>query len=200
MFHLLHKLAANPFIYDAIQEAVGASIVRNNIKKQIDTHLKKQFCPKVLDLGGGTGLARKLFPADSKYISIDLDIQKLEGFQNKAVDGMALLGTITECPIKSQSIDLMLCCAVFHHLSNDLLPFVMQESMRVLKHDGTFIILDPVFAPQNLPGRILWSLDRGSYPRKLDVLLSTLDQYAQVMHWESFKILHRYFLCILRPK
>jgi hypothetical protein len=41
-------------------------------------------------------------------------------------------------------------------------------------------------------GRVLWRLDRGSYPRSAEELQEKLERKFKVIHWEKYSIYHEY--------
>ncbi len=191
---ILHRIVAIPFVYDLLQFAVGASIVRERLKKRLLNIVSRAW---VVDIGGGTGLNRVLFN-DVRYLCLDNDPVKLSGFSQKLVDGDALLGDASQMPIQTSSVDVVICSFVVHHLPDDVFPKFVQEALRILKPTGQLVILDPVWAPKRMIGRLLWKYDRGSYPRPAQVLHETLSRYGQEVHWEEFAILHRYIIGIFK--
>ena len=54
------------------------------------------------------------------------------------------------------------------------------------------ILLDAVLNKQRLAGRILWKLDRGSFPRAEEDLRKRLEDRFKVIHWDKFAIYHEY--------
>lgn len=191
---ILHRIVAIPFIYDLLQMAVGAKIIRTRLKQRL-THIAQNAL--VVDIGGGTGLNRTLF-GDIDYICLDNDPVKLKGFSQKMVDGEAILGDATQMPIESACVDVVICSFVVHHLPDEVFPKFVQESLRILKPTGKLVILDPVWAPKRLAGRLLWKYDRGSYPRTAQTLHETLSRYGKQTHWEEFAIFHRYIIGIFQ--
>ncbi|MCU0481341.1 MAG: class I SAM-dependent methyltransferase [Anaerolineae bacterium] len=192
---LIHRIVAIPLIYDLIQTLVGAKQVRQRLQRQL-TGLNQNAV--VMDIGGGTGLNRALFPDHIRYICLDNDPVKLSGLMQKEVDGHALLGDAGKMPIPTGSVDMVICTSVTHHLLDDVLVQFFQEAMRVLKPDGRFVVLDAVWLPNRIPSRILWKYDRGSFPRPAQTLHDTLSQYGKELHWEEFTILHRYIIGIFK--
>lgn len=190
---ILHRIVANTWIYDHAQLLVGARQVHNHIAAQI-----AYLCSAtvVLDLGGGTGTLRRLWPATRAYICLDIDLQKLRRFKRKYPDGIALLSDATHSPIRSGSVDVVLCMVVAHHVPDSLLIPLIGESGRVLKRTGRFIFMDAIWNPQRWIGRLLWKYDRGSYPRTGEVLLSTLSHHYTITRSERFSVFHEYILCI----
>ena len=146
----------------------------------------------LLDVGGGTGTMRQLWPADCRYVCLDIEMPKLQGFRSKVADGLALQTDATRMPIASGCADSVVCTAVAHHLTDTMLSDVLRETVRVLKPGGRMFFLDPVFARDRIAGRVIWRLDRGSYPRTAEVLRDIFGRHLEIAHWERFAIHHEY--------
>ena len=189
---LLHRLVAMPWIYDSVQTLVGAKQVRARLNLQI----KQIENPgTVLDIGGGTGLVSELYNAKTRYICLDIDPVKLQGFIAKNPTGIGLLADAGNVPIADQSIDMVVCTNVTHHLMDELLDRMFSEAARILKPGGTFILSDALWAPQRKVGKLIWAVDRGSFPRTRDILQTGLQKYLKIEQWDQFAIWHEYFVC-----
>lgn len=189
----LHRIVSHPSVYNLVQTAAGFEFSRRRLAKQVRPLHSAGF---ILDIGGGTGIWRRLWPADKSYICLDIDRQKLQGVTRKYRNDMPLLGDATELPIATDSVDVIMCTAVSHHLSDTSFDRLIAESARVLKPTGTFIFLDAVWEPKRWAGRLLWKYDRGSYPHEAGYLLAAISTYYQVTHSEEYAIYHKYLLCI----
>jgi len=193
LIRLLRTLATQPVVYDWIQRLVGV----DKMYARIAPHLRASASrPTILDVGGGTGTMRRLWPAHSKYICMDIEMPKLQGFRAKASDGLAVLCDATNMPFRDGFADSLICTSVAHHLTDDMLEIVLRESFRVLKPGGQLFFLDPIADPGRPIGRMIWKLDRGSYPRAADTLRSALDRRFKVVHWEQFAVYHAYVFAI----
>ncbi len=181
---LLHRLAANPWVYDRIQILVG----QERIVEVLSQGIAPLSPNVVVDIGGGTGTTRKVFPAGCRYVCLDLEMQKLAGFR--------FLGDATSMPIIDCCADMVICKSVTHHLTDLMLERALDESQRVLRSGGHMILLDAVLNQRRLAGRVLWSLDRGSHPRSEHELQQKLKDRFKVIHWETFAIYHEYILGI----
>ena len=188
---ILNCLVSNPWIYNRVQELAGGSRVHHRIATQIallnDTSL-------VLDLGGGTGVLHSVCAPNCTYVCLDIDKLKLRSFLKMMPDGIPLLGDATRAPIKSDSVDIVLCEFVFHHVPDELFEQLIRESMRVLKSTGKFIFVDAVWKPTRWVARLLWKYDRGNFPRTSQTLYSTISRHCEIVHWERFAVFHEYFL------
>jgi len=188
---ILHRAVAKPWVYDWVQFMAGARYTRRRLAAQI-----AQLHPAslVLDVAGGTGMFRDLWPSTCTYICLDNDMLKLRGFLNRNPNGVPLLADVTQAPIRSDVADVVLCVAAFHHIPEEFLVNFISESMRLVKNTGKFIFLDAIWKPTRWTGRLLWKYDRGSYPRRPETLYSLISGHAEIIHWEHFAIFHE---CIL---
>lgn len=185
---LLQNIAAHPWVYDWTQTLAGQ---KQNLKL-ISRHVAAMHAETVIDLGGGTGASRGLWAEDCRYVCLDVEMPKLRGFRSKYPSGLALLSDATRMAIASGSVDVVLCMAVVHHLTNAMLDQVLDEVLRVLKPDGQIVLLDPVLNQERWAGRVLWRLDRGSYPRTAEEIRAKLDSRFRVVHWQKHAIYHEY--------
>jgi ubiquinone/menaquinone biosynthesis C-methylase UbiE len=184
----LHKIAANPWVYDQIQTLAG----QKQSFRWISRHTAGLHAETVVDVGGGTGLWKRLWPASCRYICLDLEMPKLRGFRSKVPAGLAVLSDASSMSIATGSADVVTCVALMHHLPDALLDQVFEEARRVLRVGGQLILLDPVINRERWVGRILWKLDRGSYPRSAEELRKKLESRFKVIHWERYAIYHEY--------
>ncbi|MDX2077728.1 MAG: class I SAM-dependent methyltransferase [bacterium] len=191
---ILHRIVAIPFVYDLLQTAVGARVIRKRLQKRLANVHKGAL---VVDIGGGTGLNRVLFDDHIRYVCLDNDPVKLNGFLQKTVAGSPILGDAGKMPFPTGGVDVVICTAVIHHLPDEVLSAFVQEAFRILNPNGQFVVFDPVWAPKRMAGRLLWKYDRGSFPRTPETLRTALSQNGQVVHWENFAIFHRYIIGIM---
>jgi SAM-dependent methyltransferase len=189
----LHHVVQNPWIYERVQFLAGVEHTRRRLTAQI---APLSAAASVLDLGGGTGLYGGLWPRTCHYVCLDVDMLKLRSFFSKRPGGIALCADATRVPIRSGSVDVVMCIAVSHHLTDKLLERLINESVRVLKDGGAFIFVDAVWEPSKLARRLLWKYDRGSYPRTAENLLSVISNHYRLIHDEQYSVYHEYLLCV----
>ena len=190
---MLHRLVALPWVYDTAQTMVGAKQVRARLAARIKP---LQSAARVLDIGGGTGSVGKLWSRSSRYICLDIDPMKLEGFIAKNPAGIALLGDATRIPIADGTVDVVLCTNVTHHLTDESLALMMAECARVLAPGGRLILSDAIWAPDRRVGRMIWHYDRGSFPRTAETLRAAVCGSMKIETWDQFAIWHEYFMCV----
>lgn len=188
MIGILHELASQPLVYDCIQRVVGQ---KANLNK-ISAYTKTMRPCTIVDVGGGTGAAQNLWPAGSRYICLDIEMPKLKLFRSKNPNGFALLSDATRMSIATGSIDVVLCMCFVHHLTDEMIDQTFSEALRILRVGGSVILLDAIFKHERRIGRILWKLDRGSYPRTAETLYEKLGANFRIIHWEQYAIYHEY--------
>ncbi len=189
----LHRVASFGPVYDMIQAACGARVVDSRLRRVVETYPGYRT---VLDIGGGTGRIRSQLSSDCTYYCIDNEAPKLLQLRKAANGALAILGDATNTPVASASMDLVLCVAMSHHLSDLQLELALQEIARTLRPGGRLMFHDALWSRSWLPGRLLWSLDRGSNPRNKEALLSILTKYVQIIHQEEFRMGHDYLLLL----
>jgi ubiquinone/menaquinone biosynthesis C-methylase UbiE len=190
---LLHRVVSRPLGYDLAQRLAGAKKLRRRLAARIEPLREARL---VLDIGGGTGAVGEMWSAASKYICLDIDPLKLEGFAEKNPSGVALLADAARVPIADASVDVVLCTNVTHHLPDGVLERMVAESARVLKQGGKFILSDAIWAPQRRTGRLIWRYDRGTFPRTAEVLREVIGGALRIEQWEQFSIWHEYIICV----
>ena len=194
---LLHSLAARPVVYNAIQRAAGSSAVNRRFAAKLDRIAPPNW---VLDIGGGTGLGAGIHLSGVNYICLDIDPLKLHGFLIDHPSGLAVLGDAGRLPFPDDTVDLVLCKAVSHHLPDDELPHLFSEAGRVLKPEARFVFLDAIKAPHRWRSRVLWRMDRGSFPRDEAALRKSFEATFHVESWGRFAVIHEYVLGVGTPR
>jgi hypothetical protein len=76
--------------YHKVQSLAGAGRVYGRL------NLKKTLGDVVLDIGGGTGNVLSVVPPPGKYIWLDNDPLKLQGFRRKHLSLIGILGNATK--------------------------------------------------------------------------------------------------------
>jgi SAM-dependent methyltransferase len=151
-------------------------------------------------MGGGTGLARKFWPPDCRYVCLDNDIRKLRVFQADHPGDTAIVSDGTEAGVGTGTIDAVVCKAVAHHLSDGIVDDLVAECRRVLGSEGRLVFLEPLLANHRPASRILWSLDRGSFPRTQEQLVELLERGFELERVVRFSVIHQYLLCVGAPR
>jgi SAM-dependent methyltransferase len=194
--HLAHRVVSNPRVYDLVQAAAGANYLRRELARRLPTLRPGAL---VLDIGGGTGAIRALLPADCVYICLDSDPVKLAGFKRQLPDEIGMLADATSMPILSGSVDAVLAINMSHHIPEDVLNDLFDESRRVLKPDGSMIFMDAIWNPRRPLARLLWRFDRGAFPRSPRTLDAALGARFSGRTRTPLAYWHQYLLWIGSP-
>ena len=197
---LMHRIVARPAVYDALQTVAGVAYSDRRVRKAMARSIPLNPESTVVDVGGGTGRARTLWPESVKYVLIDNDEEKIEGFRRKGFSGEAICADATALPFETATVAVAIVSAVTHHLPPGVPEPVLAELHRVLKPNGRLLLLDAVWRPWRPVGRLLWHFDRGSYPRTAEELRRLLDDRFEIVSWETFSVFHRYILAVGRPR
>jgi ubiquinone/menaquinone biosynthesis C-methylase UbiE len=193
LLNVLHKLASAGPVYDLIQTVCGSKLIQRRFRRVLAAHSGYHT---VLDIGGGTGRFKSLLPSDCRYYCLDNEAPKLQHFRNQTEGALAILGDATSTPIAGASVDLVICIAVSHHLTDPALKRMLLEIVRILRPGGRLLFFDALWKPYWPPGRLLWSLDRGSHPRTKETLLSILTKHVRIIDQEEFRLAHEYLLLV----
>jgi SAM-dependent methyltransferase len=191
---ILHALVSQPVVYDWVQRAAGV----NEVGEFLSPHLAEAEGKTVLDVGAGTGIWRQFMPKCAKYLWLDCDPQKLDGYREKHPDGFAVLGSGTTLCFSDKSVDFALVVGVAHHLDDSGFSLLLEELARVIQR--RLIFLDPVACRERAASNLLWRYDRGRFPRTPGCLHTAIDRKFQVNDIGELTILHRYTLCVGQPR
>ncbi|ENQ3078158.1 class I SAM-dependent methyltransferase [Bacillus sp. WLY-B-L8] len=104
----------------------------------------------ILDIGIGTGaFAALVSKNDSNIFGIDLSEKMLEQCQNKHPNFHLKTGTFTNTGQKSESFDSVISSFCFHEVLPEQREEACSEVYRILKPNGTFLLLDIMFASKS---------------------------------------------------
>lgn len=129
----------------------------------------------ILDLGCGNGRVYQLaHKKQAEYIGIDQSEGLIALAREKSPEARFMVSEMTELPLESDSVDLMLAIASFHHLpSTEEREKCLREIHRVLKSDGRAIFLN-----WNLAGEFVQrKIAEGSY--------TTLNEQDVIIPWRD---------------
>lgn len=191
---LSHWVVANPYVYDLVQRLAGCE---HNLTR-IAVHLDAAPGQLVCDVGGGTGAVARTVPPGATYLCLDKDPEKLAGLKRKIRNALAILGDATRIGVKDGCVDVVVCAAMSHHLTDDECHNLFAELARVCR--GHLVFFDAVERPGSTVSRLLWKYDRGSHPRPADSIVAMMAKWFYIEHREEYAIYHRYVLCVGRPK
>jgi SAM-dependent methyltransferase len=189
---LPERLTGNALLYDAVQRAAGME----RLRRRLAPVLGSLEPGTLLDVGAGTGAFYDLLPLQVKYVPLDADPRKLERLCAKHGDVDGVIGSATALPFEDRAFDYTLSTNVAHHLSDPDFELMLDELSRVTKRQLVFV--DPLRVDRVMSW-LLWSIDRGSYPRSYEKLVDRLLARFTPQRAEAFTILHRYVLFVGAP-
>lgn len=192
---LAHALAARPAVYNAIQRAAGVETVLRQVRA-VTAAIPAPG--RAVDIGGGTGMLRNVWPAATRYVNVEPDPAKLTGFRRADSAGWAIQGDGTRLPVQPAACDAVTIQFVLHHLDNDALGAMLSECARILKPGGRLIVVEPLWEPRRLAGRLLWRYDRGRHPRDAETIRAALAAVGPIDMWRTFAIYHAYVIAVAR--
>jgi ubiquinone/menaquinone biosynthesis C-methylase UbiE len=194
---LFHWVVGSSFVYDLSQRIAGSGPLDATLREHTS---KVPSTSRVLDVGGGTGRSRHLWPSECAYFLLDADSRMLRGFAVSNHSGYAVRGDALRLPFADASIHWLLCKQVSHHIEEAHLVDLFGEIRRVLKPDGRVLFVDAVWRSESLISKLLWKYDRGSHPRTEEQLRDAIAvQFAVEGTW-SLVNNHRYVAFLLVPK
>lgn len=189
---LLHRLADDPRVYDAIQRAAGYARVAARLRTELE-----DTSGVVLDVGAGTGAVEALVPSASTYVWFDYDRQKLRGYRRRSPAGLAVLGNARRLPFADSSVDTLVTVDVSHHLDDQGLREMLEEARRVTR--GELVFVDAL-RRDDVRSRLLWRYDAGAMPRELPALRGLVEEAFAIDREDTFSVLHQYVLFRARPR
>lgn len=193
---LLEKIASNPRIYDVIQRAAGSEEILRRMAASVEAAQEGVGAASVLDVGGGTGLTRELWPDEALYVCLDNDPIKLAAFRKRFPSSHVLLSDGACMGIRNDGFGVVIIKFVFHHIPDALAREFLRECTRVLEPGGKLIFVEALWLPSRLRSRLLWRFDRGRWPRAEASLRAMLSEHLDIVHWERFSTIHRFVLCV----
>jgi ubiquinone/menaquinone biosynthesis C-methylase UbiE len=187
------RLLGSPALYRILQTLCGTE----HTLRRLRPLLADTAGQRVLDVGAGTGIAMSLLPEPRRYIWLDEDPAKLPRAHTSATVVRAILADATRLPLRERSIDVALCLAMSHHLSDTQLEAMLAELARVVRH--RLVFLDALVVASSLRSRLLWAIDRGRHPRTSGVLREAIERRFRILSLEEYAVQHRYMLCTATP-
>jgi ubiquinone/menaquinone biosynthesis C-methylase UbiE len=164
-------------------------------KKYIHDRLRKRFRfdhHTVLDFGSGTGANCTLFPPE-RYKGIDPDEKRVSYSRKRYKNHRFYNLHNNTLPFQDDSMDYILIIAVLHHIpSHDIVEYI-QEFKRILKPNGSIVVMEPCFHAKNpLSNFFMNQFDKGKYIREEE-------SYLQFFHDQGLEcqVIERFRKCFL---
>jgi len=132
----------------------------------------------VLEFGCGVGTNSKMF-RPHLYLGVDCDMKRVDyasrlfqEYNFATIDG-------PQIPLQDKAVDYVLIISVLHHIPTDLLADYLEEFRRLLKDDGTVVVMEPCFHERSDFCNTLMSFfDKGKYIQYENGYLSLFEKKA----------------------
>lgn len=165
-----------PIVYDAFQDFIGA----NELKRRfLATYIPSGKRLRLLEVGCGPGRNLDYLPDTIDYTGCDLSAKYIEHAKKRYAHraqfyclSVADLGNLD-----LDNFDIVMSIGTLHHLSDELVRKLSQETLAILKDDGFFLALEPCWtAHQSWIDRTIMSYDRGEDIRTIEGYTDLLRQ------------------------
>lgn len=135
----------------------------------------------VLDFGCGIGSNTPLF-SSANYLGIDNDHKRVE-YAKRLYPGYTFGVTYSNerLPASSMTFDYVFISSVLHHIPTEDIKFYLREFQRILKPQGSIIVIEPCFFPDcRLANSFMACIDRGKHIR-------TEKEYMDIFNDNQYK-------------
>ena len=178
---VLEWLLARPSVYRAWQ----APFVRKKVQP-FQRRLDPTRAGRVLDIGCGPGTNAFLFPPEN-YVGVDLNPSYIR-YARRRFPGRFEVWDVTRPGPNLGKFDTVLINSVFHHLTDVETAYVLGSLASHLNDAARVFVIDLVLPSSRGIPRLLASLDRGHYARRLDHWLRLFGDHLTITHRESFTV------------
>jgi SAM-dependent methyltransferase len=169
VMNLRERVLGHPVVYRTFKEFVLPKASHSRVLKR---YLSVPQGSRVLDLGCGYGDAAPFFSDHCDYVGIDHNKSYIEVARklNATTSAIFINGDVSDSEVKAHGpFDLVMMYGVLHHLPSATVVELAALAKNVLKDDGRFVAIEPVFDPnQRLLARLTIAADRGRYVRDED--------------------------------
>jgi SAM-dependent methyltransferase len=194
---ILSRIFSHPRVYEVQRRLLGADRLNARLTPLTARIAKGNPAGIIVDVGGGAGLSRSLWPEGWSYFSIDPDARAVN-FREAGVKAERAVGDASDLPFPDGFADAVLMKEVSHHLDDETWMRTLSEVRRILKSDGYFVFLDGVLTPRRWLSLVFWRFDVGRYPRAANDLESAISSRFEMVSVERFAAIHRCILMLSR--
>jgi Methylase involved in ubiquinone/menaquinone biosynthesis len=125
----------------------------------------------VVDFGCGIGSGSYMFEPPN-YIGVDCDSKRIKYAKKLYPEYKFVTTKDSRLPLRGNSVDYIIISSVLHHIPVEKISLHLIEFKRVLKPDGSLIIIEPcLFENARIPNWFMSSFDKGKYIRCEDEYL-----------------------------
>jgi SAM-dependent methyltransferase len=153
----------------------------------------------VVDVGGGSGTSRSLWPQEWTYIGVDPD-ERAVAFGHAGGNTERTVGNASDLPFPDGYADAVLMKEVSHHLDDATWEKTLAEITRILKPSGTFVFLDGVWTRRRWISRLVWRFDVGRHPREARQIEEDIARHYELEDLARFAAIHHCIVLLARPR
>lgn len=166
----MRRILELPFAYDFVQDILGANRAR---KRLLATHVSRDV-RSVMEIGCGTGRNYEhLVGVD--YIGIEPNARYFEAARRRYPDVMFLNRSVEALSADIQ-VDLLLCCAVLHHLSDCQIAALCRVARQCAR---SLLAIEPAWDLCGWRWPLL-AMDRGGYMRSIGEYEALLGKHLRL--------------------
>jgi SAM-dependent methyltransferase len=195
----LSRIISHPRFYEVQRRVLGADRLNARLTPLTARIAEAKPVGIIVDVGGGAGLSRSLWPEGWSYFCIDPD-ERAISFREAGGKAERAVGDASDLPFPDGFADAVLMKEVSHHLDDEKWMRTLSEVRRILKSDGHFIFLDGVLTPRRWLSLVFWRFDVGRYPRISSDLEGAITSLFEVVSVERFAAIHKCILMLARHR
>lgn len=113
-------------------------LTHSKFKSFITTILGHISAKKILDVGGGLGLITSKLAEENHVYNADISVEQLKCSIKRNL--IPVLCNAIQLPFKDESFDYIICCGVIQHVCKEDRLKLLEELLRVCKHNGLLFI------------------------------------------------------------
>ncbi|SJZ40397.1 class I SAM-dependent methyltransferase [Selenihalanaerobacter shriftii] len=150
--------------------------INNVIKRNFNIQNKS-----VLDFGCGIGSSCSMF-SPNNYLGVDLDQNRIKYARHLYPQYNFHVLKEKDLNILSDVFDYILIVAVLHHIPSKKLSDVLQEFSRILKSNGSIIVIEPCFfINSHFNNYFMNFFDNGKH-------IKTMEGYFEIFRHHNYQI------------
>jgi SAM-dependent methyltransferase len=196
---LVARIVSHPRVYRLQRRLLHAEKLDEQLTPLIDKAVGGAAVGTIVDVGGGSGTSRSLWPPTWTYIGIDPDERAVQ-FGQADENTERTVGSASNLPFPDGYADAVLMKEVSHHLDDETWDKTLEEIRRILKPGGTFVFLDGVWTRQRWISRLVWRFDVGRHPREAASIEADIAKHFELEDLARFAAIHHCIVLLARPR